>query len=86
MDCDHCTYKDTIVHYEGGGFCCDSPEGFKCPDGEFQTCAVITIVGNLRDRMNNQTEKEWKRYLKYLTNENKLDWDVRNVSCNIMGW
>ena len=57
-DCERCIYKDTIVHFNEGGFQCDAENTFECPEGDYQTCVVITIVGDL--------EKQQKKRLKNL--------------------
>lgn len=66
MDCEHCEYKDTIVHLDEGGFNCDAKEGYQCPEGKYQTCVAITIVGDLRDRDYYTTTKEIDKFIRYL--------------------
>ena len=53
-DCEHCEYGKTVVHLEEGGFKCDAEDGYDCPDGEYQTCVAITIIGDLRDRFKDE--------------------------------
>lgn len=80
FDCGRCRYKDTIRHYDDG-FECDSPEDYRCPFGQYQTRAVITIQGDLRDRMRDQTRKEWNAFHRYIVK--KLNWTIRIATCRI---
>lgn len=73
-DCKHCQYYETIVNTEEG-FYCDSPEWYKCPEGEYQTQVVITIVGSLRDREEDTTRKEFKEFIKFLRKDCNFDID-----------
>lgn len=51
---------------------------------DFQSCAVITIVGDLRDRTKDQTEKEWLIFKEYIENEiNNNGFLIRNYTCII---
>ena len=65
-DCDNCYYRKTIKNHRNGCFSCKKPDEYKCPDGEFQTTAMITIHGGLRDRNREQTKKEFMEFKKYL--------------------
>ena len=59
----------------------------------FQTLIVITVVGDLRDRTKDQTEKEWKAFKDFigiepeLYDENRegLNLEIRNCACQIWG-
>lgn len=84
QDCDHCVYRDTIK-YEADGihFTCDLPKGFECPTGEYQTCAVITVCGDLRDRTRDITKDEYKRFRKHLHKE--LGFSILNHTAKIEG-
>lgn len=81
-DCDHCKYKDTRVEYkdEDGDDCmkCDAPENHKC-SGEYQTCVTISIQGDLRDRTEEQTKKEFEEFLAYIKDKHY----VRDYAMNI---
>ena len=79
-DCNRCEYGNTVKHYDDG-FECDSPEGFVCPAGEYQTCAVITVCGGLRDRTEERTKREYKEFRNYL--KIVLDWEIINSSFSI---
>lgn len=85
FDCNHCKYRDTIQHdKENGGFWCDCPDGYECPEGEYQTQVVITVVGDLRDRMRDTTKTEWQEFKKYIDKYIKgRGFIIRNCSCNI---
>ena len=65
-DCEHCEYGKTIVHLDKGGFQCDAPKGYECPEGEYQTCIAITLVGDLRDRDKQTTCEEINKFIRYL--------------------
>lgn len=71
-DCEHCKYGESVTHLEEGGFQCDAEEGYNCPEGKYQTCVVITIVGDLRDRTEEQTKMELDKFLKYIKNKRKM--------------
>jgi len=72
-DCKHCEYGNTITRLECGSFQCQADETYKCPEGKYQTRVVITIVGNLRDRMTEQTEREYNDFLNYLIKDCGFD-------------
>lgn len=82
IDCEHCEYGGTVCYYDNY-FECDAPENYQCPYGEYQTCAVITVQGDLRCRMKNQTKKEWNAFHRYIAKE--LKWEVRFATCRIEG-
>lgn len=82
-DCDHCKWKDTLrdVTIDGEEYTeCDAPNRYNCW-GEYQTCIVISIQGDLRDRTKEQTQKEFDAFLKYIEKE----YWVRDYSINIEG-
>ena len=76
-DCNRCE------HNLGGNKCDRPDDDFVCPSGNYQTRAVITVIGDLRDRQINQTEFEWSEFFKYIKED--LLWDIRNYSCRIQG-
>ena len=83
-DCDHCKYGDTHKEYTRHGKAyesCDSPEGYTCKNSHYQTCAVISIQGDLRDRMKSETQREFDKFLRYI----KKTYYVRDYSLNIEG-
>lgn len=82
-DCGRCQYKETLKFYDDG-FECDAPDGYRCPYGEYKTRAVITIQGDLRDRMKQRTKKEWNAFHRYIAK--KLKWTIRLATCRIEGW
>lgn len=65
-DCDNCYYKNTIKKDKSGCFTCKKPNEYKCPEGEFQSLALIIIHGSLRDRNIEQTKEEFKNFKNYL--------------------
>jgi hypothetical protein len=82
-DCEHCKYKDTIIHYKEGGFSCDAEAEFNCPEGKYQSRITITIVGDLRDREKERTKQEYNEFYKYIK---ILDYEIRNKTVNIIGY
>ena len=83
IDCASCIYKDTIRHYPDG-FECDAPEHYDCPTGEYQTRVVITVMGDLRDRMRSETKKEWNAFHRYIAKT--LGFTIRQATCRIDGY
>lgn len=73
-DCDHCCKNE-------GGSCNNNDKSFKCPNGKYQTRVVITIIGDLRDRLKQQTEEEYNAIIELLNKS----YMIRNSSCNIVG-
>ena len=60
---------------------CDPPHDFECPEGRYQTRVVISIQGDLRDRMKDQTEDEFKEFLKFI----ECRYLLRDYAVNIEG-
>ena len=79
-DCERCIYKDTIIHLDEGGFQCDADNTFECPEGDYQTCVVITIVGDLRDKDGETTKKEIEEFIRFLQ---KQDFNIDYHSVRI---
>ena len=60
---------------------------------KFQTRVVITVIGDLRDRTKDQTEKEWNDFKNFIgiepefydENRKGLNLEIRNCSCTIKG-
>lgn len=78
-DCERCVYKDTIVHLdEEGDFQCDAENTFECPEGNYQTCVVITIVGDLRDKNGAKTKNEVENFIRFLQS-NDFDIDYCSI-------
>lgn len=84
-DCRVCEYGNTIVCCEEGGFQCDAPEGYRCPEGEYQTRVVVTVQGDLRDREFDETLEEWKCFKDYIDNKlNGTGYFIQNCTFNII--
>lgn len=80
-NCKHCTWKDTLrdVVVDGEEYEeCDAPDGYDC-SAEYQTCVVISIQGDLRDKGKEETEKEFNEFLKYI----EKAYSIRDYSINI---
>lgn len=84
-DCANCEYYGGRCEDDEGGFYCSAPEdkSFRCPTGEYQSRVVITVIGDLRDRLIGQTQKEWKAFKKYVRKAIGQSYGVRNCSCQI---
>lgn len=80
-DCGRCEYKDSFKKTEDNIFECNAPDDYKCPDGNYQSCVVISIQGDLRDRTPERTQKEFNKFLNYLDEK----YIIRDYSLNIQG-
>ena len=83
-DCDRCKYKDSIIELkdENGDdyITCSEAEKRDC-SAEYQTRIVISVQGDLRDRVKEETEKEFEEFKKYVE---KLGY-IRDYAVNIEG-
>ena len=83
-DCDRCKYKDSIIELkdENGNdyMMCSAPDKHDC-SAEYQTRVVISVQGDLRDRVKEETEKEFEEFKKYIE---KLGY-IRDYAVNIEG-
>lgn len=85
-DCEACCFGPTI-RYLNDGFSCDAPDTTKCPEGKYQTRVVITVIGDLRDRMREQTKAEWLQFKEFVNKKiNGNGFETRNCACRIVGW
>lgn len=71
-DCKRCKYKETLKSLDNGFSECDADNGYHCPEGNYQTCAVVTIVGDLRDRDADTTISETGSFIDYLNSPNDI--------------
>lgn len=78
-DCDGCKYKQVLESLDGDTDACRTTKGHECRPGEYQSCVVITVQGDLRDRMKSQTQKEFDAFKKYIEKE----YMIRDYSLNI---
>lgn len=86
-DCRRCEFGSTRVHLEEGGFTCDASEDYDCPEGYYQTCVVITVVGDMRDRCLKVTSKEWDKFRAFIEKEiNGEGFWIRECTCDIREW
>ena len=85
-DCGHCEFYggDDIEEF----VCRAKPsEGDVCPEAYYQTRVVITVLGDLRDRMRGQTKSEWLEFKKHIAEKvNGEGFTIRNCACTIRGW
>ena len=83
-DCDRCKYKDSIIELkdeDGNDYMmCSAPDKHDC-SAEYQTRVVISVQGDLRDRVKEETEKEFEEFKKYVE---KLGY-IRDYAVNIEG-
>ena len=82
-DCARCEFGKT-ARAEDGYWVCDAEDDYHCPHGDYQSRVVITVYGDLRDRMRKQTKKEWNEFHRYVAK--KLKWTIRNAACRIEGY
>ena len=83
-DCDRCKYKDSIIELkdENGDdyMMCSASEKRDC-SAKYQTRIVISVQGDLRDRVKEETEKEFEEFKEYVE---KLGY-IRDYAVNIEG-
>lgn len=85
FDCSHCEYKDSLHEVVEDGKTyqeCNGPNDHDC-FVRYQTCIVISIQGDLRDRTRDQTKKEFNKFIEYITK--KCKWLIRDYNVNIEG-
>lgn len=82
-DCGRCDYYGGKCDDPRDGFWCSAPDGFRCPSGEYQSRVVITVQGDLRDRMRSQTRKEWNAFHRYIAKT--LGYKIRIAACRVVG-
>ena len=72
-DCDHCYYGD---------FKCEevAPDDFQCPEGRYQTCVVITLQGDLRDRSGEETQAAADKFIHFLMD---MGWWIDDIAIAI---
>lgn len=73
-DCTHCKHMD---EFKTLGYC-EVPKNHDC-SANYQSCIVISIQGDLRDRTKNETQKEVDDFIKYISKE----YEIRDYSLNI---
>lgn len=83
-DCKHCDYHGSITISDDDWIYCDAPDGYSCPAGEYQSQVIISVQGDLRDRMRARTRKEWNAFHQYLVKQ--LGYTIRLATCKITGW
>lgn len=81
-DCSNCEWEPTKQYFTDG-FECDAPPHFDCPSGEYMTRVVITVQGDLRDRIRSQTRKEWNAFHRFIAKD--LGFIIRIATCRIDG-
>ena len=81
FDCEHCEHGSTVKPLSGGGFECDAPDEYRCPEAKYQTCVVISVQGDLRDRLPSQTQREFSEFFKFIED----NYIIRDYSLNIEG-
>ena len=83
-NCDRCKYKGSIIELkdeDGNDYMmCSAPDKHDC-SAEYQTRVVISVQGDLRDRVKEETEKEFEEFKKYVE---KLGY-IRDYAVNIEG-
>lgn len=80
-DCSHCPYEYTKIPENMDDATCAPPQDYECPEGKYQTRVVISVQGDLRDRMKDQTQKEFDEFYKFLERR----YLIRDYTVNIEG-
>ena len=81
LDCEHCEYETDLKNIIIDGKEvqeCYAPEDYDC-SGKYQSCIVISIQGDLRDRTKETTQKEFDEFREYI----KTKYCIRDYSLNI---
>lgn len=74
LDCDNCKYCKNEPE-----FICNKPnETYDC-SGKYQSCAIISIQGDLRDRTQEETKEEFNKFLEFVNNK----FYIKDYSLNI---
>ena len=71
-DCRRCEYGPEEL-------CEEPPAGYECQSGEYQTRAIITLCGDLRDRRIDTTAEEVNAFVDWVEEH----FDIRNISIKI---
>ena len=83
-DCDRCKYKDSIIELkdeDGNDYMmCSAPDKHDC-SAEYQTCVVISIQGDLRDKTPEETKEEFEAFKEYVNTFGH----IRDYAVNIEG-
>ena len=61
-DCESCEYNKYNASTQ-----------FECPNANFQTCACISIVGDLRDKTGKDTKQEIINFINYLQKDRQYE-------------
>ena len=83
-DCFRCNYYCGKCNDSKGGFWCNAPDEYTCPTAKYQTRVIISVQGDLRDRMRAQTRKEWNAFHKFIAKN--LGYKIRIATCKITGY
>lgn len=82
-DCSKCVYKKPVTLSTTTLYIqCDIEKRHHCPEGKYQTCAAITIVGDLRDKDVKTTMSEIESFIDYL---NSLNYYIYCASVTVEG-
>jgi hypothetical protein len=80
-DCENCQYGSTRKMSEDLELICDADNDYECPDNEYQTRVLISIVGDLRDKAKSKTKQEFNEFVQYIIKT--LGYTIRNKSVSI---
>lgn len=76
-DCDKCPY---CIGIDDEHMDCNKPIGAECVEGKYGSLAVITIVGDLRNKTKEQVKQEFDDFVRYLRMSGCI---IRSQACNI---
>lgn len=73
-DCSHCEY-----YHERE--CTKEDNNYECKEAEYQTRALISIVGSLRDKEKEKTQQEYRDFIRFLKKD--CGFFIRNKTVKI---
>lgn len=84
-DCKHCKYQDELIDVKGvddkQDYCICNHASRKNCERNYQTCIVISIQGDLRDKTPEETKEEFEAFKKYVSTFGY----IRDYAINIEG-
>lgn len=78
-DCEHCKYRDELINVDDTEIC-HHANNRNCAR-DYQTCVIISIQGDLRDRTDEETKAEFEKFKSYLETFGY----IRDYAVNIKG-
>lgn len=76
-DCKRCPHKEDDEDFYNEP--CEAPADYECPSGRYQTSAIISLCGDLRDRRIDYTAEEVNAFVEYVDKQ----FVIQNMSIKI---